>query len=419
MKEKETGKMKNQNNTAQSAGKKSFLQKKNVEISFKRYAIDAMGAMALGLFASLLIGTIIKTLAENVGTTGLMAALASATDTGELAAKVAGLSTWNHFCWILWQIGNYATMVTGVAMAAAIGYALDAPPLVLFSLCAVGQATNTLGGSGGPLAVLFVAIIACEVGKLVSKETKIDILVTPAVTIVVGVGCAMVLAPIFKTICDSLGTFIGWATNLQPFFMGIIISVVVGVVLTLPISSAAICAAVGISGGAVLAGVLDGSISMGVWNGLALAGGAATVGCCCNMLGFAVLSYPDNGVGGLVAQGLGTSMLQVPNLMRKPILWIPPVLTSAILGPVSTCIFQLRNNGAAISSGMGTAGLVGPIGIITGWSNMPEGYAVGAFDWLGMILVCFVLPVLLSWAIGKFMRKKGWIKEGDLKVDLG
>lgn len=411
--------MKNQNNTEQSAGKQSFLKRKNVEISFKRYAIDAMGAMALGLFASLLIGTIIKTLAENVGTTGLMAALASVTDTGELAAKVAGLSTWNHFCWILWQIGNYATMVTGVAMAAAIGYALDAPPLVLFSLCAVGQATNTLGGSGGPLAVLFVAIIACEVGKLVSKETKIDILVTPAVTIIVGVGCAMVLAPIFKTICDSLGTFIGWATNLQPFFMGIIISVVVGVVLTLPISSAAICAAVGISGGAVLAGVLDGSISMGVWNGLALAGGAATVGCCCNMLGFAVISYPDNGVGGLVAQGLGTSMLQVPNLMRKPILWIPPVLTSAILGPVSTCIFQLRNNGAAISSGMGTAGLVGPIGIITGWSNMPEGYAVGAFDWLGMILVCFVLPVLLSWAIGKFMRKKGWIKEGDLKVDLG
>lgn len=411
--------MKKQNNTEQSVGKQSFLKRKNVEISFKRYAIDAMGAMALGLFASLLIGTIIKTLAENVGTTGLMAALASVTDMGELAAKVAGLSTWNHFCWILWQIGNYATMVTGVAMAAAIGYALDAPPLVLFSLCAVGQATNTLGGSGGPLAVLFVAIIACEVGKLVSKETKIDILVTPAVTIIVGVGCAMVLAPIFKTICDSLGTFIGWATNLQPFFMGIIISVVVGVVLTLPISSAAICAAVGISGGAVLAGVLDGSISMDVWNGLALAGGAATVGCCCNMLGFAVISYPDNGVGGLVAQGLGTSMLQVPNLMRKPILWIPPVLTSAILGPVSTCIFQLRNNGAAISSGMGTAGLVGPIGIITGWSNMPEGYAVGAFDWLGMILVCFVLPVLLSWAIGKFMRKKGWIKEGDLKVDLG
>ena len=172
--------MKNQNNTAQSAEKQSFLQKKNVEISFKRYAIDAMGAMALGLFASLLIGTIIKTLAENVGTTGLMAALAAITDTGELAAKVAGLSMLNRFCWILWQIGNYATMVTGVAMAAAIGYALDAPPLVLFSLCAVGQATNTLGGSGGPLAVLFVAILACEAGKL-QLETLKEILQVPAV----------------------------------------------------------------------------------------------------------------------------------------------------------------------------------------------------------------------------------------------
>lgn len=204
MNEKETGKMKNQNNTAQSAEKQSFLQKKNVEISFKRYAIDAMGAMALGLFASLLIGTIIKTLAENVGTTGLMAALAAITDTGELAAKVAGLSMLNRFCWILWQIGNYATMVTGVAMAAAIGYALDAPPLVLFSLCAVGQATNTLGGSGGPLAVLFVAILACEAGKLVSKETKIDILVTPAVTIIVGVGCAMVLARFLRQFVTRL-----------------------------------------------------------------------------------------------------------------------------------------------------------------------------------------------------------------------
>lgn len=399
--------------------KESFLKKKNVEISFKRYAIDAMSAMALGLFASLLIGTIMKTLAENIGTQGLMATLSALTDPAQLDAKVATLNGLNHFCWILWQIGNYATMVTGVAMAAAIGYSLQAPPLVLFSLCAVGQATNTLGGSGGPLAVLFVAIIACEVGKLVSKETKIDILVTPAVTIGVGVGCAMVLAPIFKTICDSLGTFIGWATNLQPFFMGIIISVVVGIVLTLPISSAAICAAVGISGGAVLLGVADGSVSMEVWNGLALAGGAATVGCCCHMLGFATISFPDNGIGGFVAQGLGTSMLQVPNLMKKPVLWIPPVLTSAILGPVATCVFSLRNNGAAISSGMGTSGLVGPIGIITGWSNMPEGYAPGAMDWVGMILLCFILPILLSWTIGKIMRKKGLIKEGDLKVDLG
>ena len=398
MKEKETGKMKNQNNTAQSAGKKSFLQKKNVEISFKRYAIDAMGAMALGLFASLLIGTIIKTLAENVGTTGMMAALAAITDTGELAAKVAGLSMLNRFCWILWQIGNYATMVTGVAMAAAIGYALDAPPLVLFSLCAVGQATNTLGGSGGPLAVLFVAIIACEAGKLVSKETKIDILVTPAVTIIVGVGCAMVLAPVFKTICDSLGTFIGWATNLQPFFMGIIISVVVGVVLTLPISSAAICAALNLTG---------------------LAGGAAVAGCCAQMVGFAVMSFRENKWGGLVSQGIGTSMLQMGNIVRNPRIWIAPIVTSAITGPIATCLFRLQMNGTAVSSGMGTCGFVGQIGVYTGWMNdIAEGTktAVTAMDWAGLFLISFILPAVLCPLINMFVRKLGWVEDGDMTL---
>ena len=260
------------------------------------------------------------------------------------------------------------------------------------------MAANELGGAGGPLAVLVVTIFAAEFGKLVSKETKIDIIVTPFVTICVGVLLSLGCAPAIGAAASTVGTAIMWATELQPFFMGIIVSVLMGMILTLPISSAALGVILNLSG---------------------LAAGAATVGCCCNMLGFAVISYPDNGVGGLVAQGLGTSMLQVPNLMRKPVLWIPPVLTSAILGPVATCIFQLRNNGAAISSGMGTAGLVGPIGIITGWSNMPKGYAPGAFDWVGMILVCFILPVVLSWAIGKFMRKKGWIKEGDLKVDLG
>lgn len=398
--------------------KESFLKRKNVEISFKRYGIDAMGAMALGLFASLLIGTIFQTIAENVGAAGLMSTL-SGLSGDDLSVQVASLDGVDSVCWILYRIGTYATAVTGAAMAVAIGHALDAPPLVLFSLCAVGQATNTLGGSGGPLAVLFVAIIACEFGKLVSKETKIDILVTPAVTIVIGTLCAMVLAPIFRTICDALGTFIGWATNLQPFLMGIVISTVVGIVLTLPISSAAICAAIGISGGAVLAALGDGTVSIEVWNGLALAGGAATVGCCTHMLGFATLSYPENGIGGFVAQGIGTSMLQVPNLMKKPVLWLPPVITSAILGPIVTCVFQLRNNGAAISSGMGTSGLVGPIGIITGWGNMPEGYAAGVKDWIGLILLCFVLPIVLNWFIGKFMRAKGLIKEGDLKIDLG
>ena len=169
----------------------------------------------------------------------------------------------------------------------------------------------------------------------------------------------------------------------------------------------------------VLAGVADGSVTMEIWNGLALAGGAATAGCCAHMLGFAILSFPDNGIGGFVAQGLGTSMLQVPNLMKKPILWLPPVITSAITGPIATCVFHMRNNGPAISSGMGTSGLVGPIGVVTGWVQMPEGYQTGIFEWIGMILICFVLPLLITWVIGKIFRAKGLIKPGDLKIDLG
>lgn len=374
--------------------KQSFLQRKNVIISFKRYAIDAMGTMALGLFASLLIGTIISTIGANVAPDSY------------ISLKLV-------------EIGGYASAVTGAAMAVAIGYALQAPPLVLFSLCGVGAACTTLGGSGGPLTVFFVAIIACEVGKLVSKETKVDILVTPGVTVIVGCIFAMLLGPVFKTVCGALGVFIGMATNLQPFLMGVVIAVIVGVVLTLPISSAAICAAIGLSGGAVLSGLADGSITMDIWRGLALAGGAATVGCCTQMLGYAIISYPDNGVGGFVAQGVGTSMLQVPNLMKKPVLWLPPIIVSAILGPIATCVFKLMNNGAGISSGMGTSGFVGPIGIITGWLNLPEGYSVGAIDWIGMILVCIVLPLVLCFIIGRLFRKFGIIKPGDLKIDLG
>ncbi len=375
--------------------KQSFLQRKNVIISFKRYGIDAMGAMALGLFSSLLIGTIISTIGQNIAPDSY------------ISQKLV-------------EIGSYASSVSGAAMAVSIGYALQAPPLVLYSLTGVGAATNSLAGSGGPLAILFIAIITAEIGKLVSKETKVDILVTPGVTVIVGCVLALIFGPVFQTICNALGSFIGWATNLQPFLMGIVVSVVVGVALTLPISSAAICAAIGISGGAVIAGVADGSVSIDIWNGLALAGGAATAGCCTQMLGYAILSYPDNGIGGFVAQGLGTSMLQVPNLMKKPVLWLPPVIASAITGPLATVVFQLRNNGTAVSSGMGTSGLVGPIGVITGWMDMPEGYNnIGAFDWVGMILICFVLPLLLNWLLGKFFRAKGIIKPGDLKIDLG
>lgn len=363
-------------------------------ISFRRYGIDAMSAMALGLFASLLIGTIINTIGQNVAP-------------GSMISEK------------LLEIGGYATSVTGPVMALAIGHALMAPPLVLYSLAAVGAACNALGGSGGPLAVFFIGIVACEIGKLVSKETKIDIIVTPGLTIITGGVLALIFAPLFKTVCDALGVFIGWATNLQPLLMGVVVSVVVGAVLTLPISSAAICAAIGLSGSAVLAGLADGSATLEIWNGLSLAGGAATAGCCAHMLGYAVLSFPDNGIGGFVAQGIGTSMLQVPNLMKKPVLWIPPSITAAITGALSTCAFQMRNNGPAISSGMGTSGLVGPIGIISGWGNLPEGYQAGAFQWIGMVMICFILPIVITWIIGKVFRAKGILKEGDLKIDLG
>jgi uncharacterized membrane protein len=283
-------------------------------------------------------------------------------------------------------------------MAVAIGYALQCPPLVLFSLIAVGSAANGLGGAGGPLAVLVIAIIAAECGKAVSKETKIDILVTPAVTIFVGVILSTLIAPPIGTAASYVGKVIMWATDLQPFFMGILVSVLVGIALTLPISSAAICAALGLTG---------------------LAGGAAVAGCCAQMVGFAIMSFRENRWGGLVSQGIGTSMLQMGNIVKNPRIWIPPILTSAITGPLATCLFQLKMNGTPVSSGMGTCGLVGQIGVYTGWvSDVAEGTkaAITAFDWIGLILICFVLPGVLTWLFGLFFRKIGWIKEGDLKL---
>ena len=345
----------------------AFLKRKNVLFSAKRYGIDAMGAMAQGLFASLLIGTIIKTLGQQLNVQFLIDA------------------------------GNFAQQVAGPAMAVSIGAALSAPQLVLYSLIAVGMAANKLGGAGGPLAVYFITIVASECGKIVSKETKVDILVTPAVTILVGVGLSVLCAPAIGAAASSVGDFIKWATNLQPLLMGILVSVVVGVALTLPISSAAICAALSLTG---------------------LAGGAAVAGCCAQMVGFAVMSFRENGVGGLVSQGLGTSMLQMPNI-RNPRVWIPPTLASAITGPIATCLFHLEMNGPAVSSGMGTCGLVGQIGVYTGWLNdIAAGTkaAILPMDWVGLILICFVLPAVLTLLFAFFLRKWGWIKGGDLKL---
>ena len=346
----------------------AFLKRKNVLFSAKRYGIDAMGAMAQGLFASLLIGTIIKTLGQQLNVQFLIDA------------------------------GNFAQQVAGPAMAVSIGAALSAPQLVLYSLIAVGMAANKLGGAGGPLAVYFITIVASECGKIVSKETKVDILVTPAITILVGVGLSVLCAPAIGAAASSVGDFIKWATNLQPLLMGILVSVVVGMALTLPISSAAICAALSLTG---------------------LAGGAAVAGCCAQMVGFAVMSFRENGVGGLVSQGLGTSMLQMPNIIRNPRTWIPPTLASAITGPIATCLFHLEMNGPAVSSGMGTCGLVGQIGVYTGWLNdIAAGTkaAILPMDWVGLILICFVLPAVLTLLFAFFLRKWGWIKDGDLKL---
>lgn len=348
---------------------KAFLIRKNIIFSAKRYFVDAMGAMASGLFASLLVGTIISTIGTQTGSQTLI------------------------------DIGNFAKGVAGPAMAVSIAYALQSPPLVLFSMLAVGSAANTLGGAGGPLAVFFIAIIASEIGKIVSKETKIDILVTPIVTICVGALLSMFLAPGIGAAASSIGKLIMWATELHPFLMGIIVSVIVGMVLTLPISSAAICAALGLTG---------------------LAGGAAVAGCSAQMIGFAVMSYRENKVGGLVSQGLGTSMLQMGNIVKNPRIWIPPTLASAITGPIATCIFKMRMDGEAIASGMGTCGLVGQIGVYSGWLNdIADGSksAITAFDWIGLVLICFILPAVLSWVFGLIMRKAGMIKEDDLKLD--
>ena len=357
-----------------------FLAKKDVEISARRYAINALGAMALGLFGSLLIATIFNAI-------GMIPALA-----------------------FFKTIGGYGAKAAGPAMAVAIAFALKAPPLVMYSTALVGLMANEMGGAGGPLAVFFIVLIATEIGKLVSKETKVDILVTPFVTVLVGGLLAMLVAPQIGTLVGYIGNFISWATLQVPVVMGLVISVVVGMALTLPISSAAICAGIGLS--AIGTGDL----------GLALAGGAAVAGCCAQMVGFAVMSFRENGWGGLVSQGIGTSMLQMPNIVRNPRIWIPPIVASAVTGPLATCVFGLKMYGAAINSGMGTCGFLGPIGVVIGWFG--EEYvnpaygnaAIGAMDWVGLALICFVLPALISWGLGLVLRKIGWIKENDLKL---
>ena len=358
---------------------KEFLKKKDIEISLKRYGIDALGAMAQGLFCSLLIGTIIDTIGTQFDIPFLTMTVATIKD-------------------VPYTVGGLAAAMSGPAMAVAIGHALKCPPLVLFSLITAGFASNALGGAGGPLAVLFVAIISAEIGKLVSKETKLDILVTPLVTVGVGIGLSALIAPPLGSAAMWVGDLVMWATDLQPLLMGILVSVIIGIALTLPISSAAICAALGLTG---------------------LAGGAAVAGCSAQMIGFAVMSFKENRWGGLISQGVGTSMLQMPNIVKNPRIWIAPILTSAITGPLATCVFGMQMNGAAVSSGMGTCGFVGQIGVYSGWvKDVAEGTkeAITAMDWIGLFAICIVLPAVLTPLFHMLVKKLGWAKDGDLKL---
>lgn len=349
----------------------SFLQRKDIEFSVKRYVQDALSAMALGLFSSLLIGLIIKTI-------------------GEQTANLTGVNAITDF---LIEAGGIAMGLMGPAIGVAVAYALKAPPLVLFTSAVTGHMGATMVGfgidqAGGPAGAFVAVAIGCELGKMVSKETKVDIIVTPAVTLIFGAVAAKFVGPFVGWLMVKLGDLIMIATEWQPFLFGIFISVVVGLVLTAPISSAALCIMMDLSG---------------------LAAGAATVGCCAQMIGFAVISYRDNGVGGLLAQGIGTSMLQVPNIIKHPWILVPPTLAAAIIGPFSTVVFHMTNN--PMGAGMGTSGLVGQIGTFT-----DMGFTVAVL--LKVILLHFIMPAVLSYVIYVMLRKVGKIKDGDMDLHL-
>ena len=355
-----------------------FLERKDIEISVKRYVQDALSAMALGLFASLLIGLIIKTIGERVG----------------MLCEVAQADLETHvFFGFLITVGTFAMSMMGPAIGVAVAWALKSPPLVLFASAATGYLGATMTGfgiemAGGPAGAFVAAALGAEFGKMVSKETKVDILVTPAVTILVGGLAAKFIGPAVGWLMIKLGEIIMTATEWQPFWFGIFIAVVVGLALTAPISSAALCIMMDLSG---------------------LAAGAATAGCCAQMVGFAVASFRENGIGGLVAQGIGTSMLQISNIIKHPWILVPPTITAAITGPLSTCVLGMTNNAAG--AGMGTSGLVGQIMTFT-----DMGFT---FDVLWrVLLIQIALPALLAFVIDRVLRKTGRIKDGDYKLDL-
>ncbi|MDO4313576.1 MAG: PTS sugar transporter subunit IIC [Eubacteriales bacterium] len=347
---------------------------------FDRIFIDGLSGMAQGLFATLIIGTIIQQIGTFAGGT-----------VGDL----------------IFVIGKVAASLTGAGIGIGVAYKFKCSQLVVVSAATAGMvggfASKLLAGTvlvegsmlyagpGEPLGAFIAAYIGIELGQLVTGKTKVDILVTPLVVIGAGSAVGLVLGPPISEFMTWLGSIINWGTEQQPFLMGIVVSVLMGMILTLPISSAALGVILNLSG---------------------LAAGAATVGCCCNMVGFAVASYRENKVGGLLAQGIGTSMLQVPNIVRKPIIWLPAILSSAILGPVGTMVLHMTSN--ATGSGMGTAGLVGQI---MTWQTMIQTEAA-AVVLMKILVIQIILPAVVTLAISEFMRRKEWIKYGDMKLDL-
>ena len=335
-----------------------------------RYFIRAMSSMALGLFSSLIIGLILSQL-----------------------SKLPFLSWLAPFA----EVVSASSPVVGSAIGVAVAHGLGAKPLVMFSSAVTGAVGYNLGG---PVGAFLASVVGAELGGLVAGRTPVDIVLVPVATIVTGGLTGTFVGPGVSALMTGLGDFINRATQLAPVPMGIVVSTVMGLCLTAPISSAAIAISLGLDG---------------------LAAGAAAVGCSAQMIGFAVMSFPENRWGGLAAQGLGTSMLQMGNIVRNPRIWIPPTLASAITGPLATCLFRLEMNGPAVSSGMGTCGLVGQIGVYTGWvSDVAAGTkaAITGMDWLGLVLISFVLPAVLTWLIAVPLRRWGWIREGDLKLDL-
>lgn len=328
---------------------------------FKVYVVDALSYMAMGLFCSLILGLIIGQIAQIPGCAFL--------------SDIAAILKHN--------------MVVGGSIGLAIALGMKHDPLVSISAVAVGALGYSLGNVGNPIGAYLATIVGITIGSWVSKRTPVDIIITPLVTVLAGGIFAQYCCVPIGVWVMSLGEIINQATTLNPFIMGIVVSVSVGCILTLPISSAALCISIGLSG---------------------LAAGAATVGCCAQMIGFAVISYKDNGMGGLVSQGLGTSMLQIGNIVRKPIIWLAPTLASAILGPISTVVLKMTNSPAG--AGMGTAGLVGPLGC---WESM-SATTESSILLTEIIIMYFVAPAVLSLIIHSFMVRRGWVKAGDMKL---